>query len=213
MGSEMMDLAELATYLQRDQREVSKMASRGYLPGQKVKGEWRFARAEINHWIETQMHAYTEQELTALEKGNACSAEQEPLIAELLSEACVAVPLAAATRTSISSNRPSRHTPSLTVSPTRVRPGRAGSAPIGRAMPKSIRSPRPVARSSMMLSGLRSRWTTGDDEVWATCIAEATGRITSRAASSVQRRRATSASASVCPSRNSIVKKSRPSGN
>jgi PTS system nitrogen regulatory IIA component len=101
MGSDMMDLAELAVYLQRDLREVSKMASRGYLPGQKVKGEWRFARAEINHWIETQMHAYTEQQLSALEKGGDRSAEQEPLLGELLSEACVAVPLRAATRSSV----------------------------------------------------------------------------------------------------------------
>lgn len=101
MGSEMMDLEQLATYLQRDAREVSKMASRGYLPGQKVKGEWRFARAEINHWIETQMPGYSEQQLTALEQGGERSAEQEPVIAELLSEACVAVPLAASTRSSV----------------------------------------------------------------------------------------------------------------
>ena len=55
MGNEMMDLEQLASYLQRDVREVSKLASRGHLPGQKVGGQWRFASAEINHWIETQM--------------------------------------------------------------------------------------------------------------------------------------------------------------
>ena len=38
MGNDIMDLEELATYLQRDVREVSKMASRGYLPGHKVGG-------------------------------------------------------------------------------------------------------------------------------------------------------------------------------
>src|SRR5438874_6527533 len=101
MGSDMMDLEELAVYLQRDLREVSKMASRGYLPGHKVSGEWRFAKAEINHWIETQMHFYTDQQLTALEKGNAAQAGEEPLISELLSEVSVAVPLAAATRASV----------------------------------------------------------------------------------------------------------------
>src|SRR5215475_10245754 len=85
VGNEMMDLTQLATYLQRDVREVRKMASRGYLPGHKVSGEWRFARAEINHWIETQMHAYTEQELTALETAGSHTADPEPLISALLS--------------------------------------------------------------------------------------------------------------------------------
>jgi PTS system nitrogen regulatory IIA component len=101
MGSEMMDLQQLASYLQRDLREVSKMASRGYLPGQKVSGQWRFARAEINHWLETQMHAYTEQELTALETAGDRNADQEPLISALLSEATIAVPLPASTRASV----------------------------------------------------------------------------------------------------------------
>ena len=63
-----MDLQQLAAYLQRDVREVSKLASRGHLPGKKVGGEWRFASSEINYWIETQMHAFTEQELAALEE-------------------------------------------------------------------------------------------------------------------------------------------------
>jgi PTS system nitrogen regulatory IIA component len=101
MGNDMMDLQQLASYLQRDLREVSKMASRGYLPGQKVSGQWRFARAEINHWLETQMHAYTEQELTALETAGARNADQEPLVSALLSEATIAVPLPATTRASV----------------------------------------------------------------------------------------------------------------
>jgi PTS system nitrogen regulatory IIA component len=101
MGSEMMDLDQLARYLQRDVREVSKMASRGYLPGHKVSGQWRFARAEINQWIETQMHAYTEQELAALEHGGNPIPDQDPLVSTLLAETCMAVPLAASTRASV----------------------------------------------------------------------------------------------------------------
>jgi PTS system nitrogen regulatory IIA component len=97
----MMDLTQLASYLQRDARELNKLASRGHLPGQKVKGEWRFARAEINHWLETQLHSYSDQQLTALETAGDRSADQEPLIAELLSEACMAVPLGASTRSSV----------------------------------------------------------------------------------------------------------------
>jgi nitrogen PTS system EIIA component len=102
MGHEMMDLDQLATYLQRDAREVGKMASRGHLPGHKVSGEWRFHPAEINHWIETQMHAYTEQELTRLESGHQARGEDsQPLIATLLGEATIAVPLLANTRNSV----------------------------------------------------------------------------------------------------------------
>jgi PTS system nitrogen regulatory IIA component len=101
MGSDMMDLTQLASYLQRDVREVSRMASRGHLPGHKVGGEWRFARAEINHWIETHLHGYDDQQLTALESAGDRSAEQEPLVGTLLSQPSMAVPLAARTRDSV----------------------------------------------------------------------------------------------------------------
>jgi PTS system nitrogen regulatory IIA component len=100
MGSETMDLLQLASYLRRDVREVSKLATRGHLPGRKVGGQWRFARAEINHWIETRMHEYSEQQLTALEEGGDRSPEAEPLIGTLLSQASMAVPLGARTRDS-----------------------------------------------------------------------------------------------------------------
>jgi PTS system nitrogen regulatory IIA component len=94
-----MDLEQLASYLQRDAREISKMASRGHLPGHKVSGQWRFHPAEISQWLETQLRASTEQELTALEEGAAHG--QELLIGALLSEATIAVPLAATTRSSV----------------------------------------------------------------------------------------------------------------
>src|SRR5437588_12335116 len=101
MSNETMDLEQLASYLHRDVREVSKLASRGHLPGQKIAGQWRVARAEINHWLETQMPDYTEQQLSALDHGTVPSAEQEALISALLSEASIAVPLAAGTRASV----------------------------------------------------------------------------------------------------------------
>jgi len=96
----MMDVEQLAAYLRRDAREVGKLASRGRLPGHKVGGEWRFARAEINHWLESQIHGYTDEQLTALESGHGRDGE-EPLIANLLAPACVAVPLAASTKASV----------------------------------------------------------------------------------------------------------------
>jgi len=101
VGNDVMGLEELAVYLQRDLREVTKMASRGNLPGRKVGGEWRFARAEINHWLETQLRDYDDRQLTAVETAGGHKLEQELLISALLPEACVAVPLAAATRGSV----------------------------------------------------------------------------------------------------------------
>jgi PTS system nitrogen regulatory IIA component len=101
MGNEMMDLEQLAKYLHRDAREVGKMASRGYLPGHKVSGEWRFARAEINLWLEKQLHGYTESELAALEGRERRDTDGEALISSLLLQDCIAVPLAAGTRASV----------------------------------------------------------------------------------------------------------------
>jgi PTS system nitrogen regulatory IIA component len=102
MENETMDLEQLASYLHRDVREVSKMASRGYLPGQKIGGQWRFASAEINYWIETQMPSYSEAELEALETGTGRGqAEDQPLVTALLSESTMAVPLAAKTKGSV----------------------------------------------------------------------------------------------------------------
>jgi PTS system nitrogen regulatory IIA component len=102
MSQEMMTIEQLASYLQRDQREVQKWASRGYLPVHKVSGEYRFHPVEINHWLETQMHAYTEQELSKLELGAAeRGLEQQPLLSTLVSEATIAVPLLANTKASV----------------------------------------------------------------------------------------------------------------
>lgn len=103
MNSETMDLQELAKYLRRDVREVSKLAGRGHLPGRKVGGEWRFARADINHWIETQLPTITDEQLKNLDEGRPAGEEvhEEPLVSGLLAPACVAVPLKAGTRASV----------------------------------------------------------------------------------------------------------------
>lgn len=95
-----MSLEQLAAYLHRDVREVNKLASRGYLPGKKVGGEWRFASSEINHWIETQMHAFTEEELEHLEQRGGVCVATEPLVSSMLSETTAAVPLLASTKAS-----------------------------------------------------------------------------------------------------------------
>lgn len=99
MSGEILDLEEAARLLQRDPREVAKLASRGYLPARKVAGQWRFSRTELTHWVEKQMHAYTEEELAGLEGGGHAE-RRELLLAAYLPLECVAVPLNARTAAS-----------------------------------------------------------------------------------------------------------------
>lgn len=98
MGSETMDIEQLAVYLKRDARELTKLADRGQLPGRKVGGAWRFAQAEINHWMEGQLRGCTDEQLKALDEARE---DGVPILPGLIPEACVAVPLAARTRSSL----------------------------------------------------------------------------------------------------------------
>jgi len=102
VDNEVMDLEQLAAYLRRDVREVSKLANRGHLPGKKVGGVWRFASSDINYWIETQMPALSEEQLAALEdRGDTAVEFEEPLVTSLLTERTIAVPLRASTKASV----------------------------------------------------------------------------------------------------------------
>ena len=99
MGNDTMDLEQLASYLRRDSRELHKLADRGHLPGRKVGGAWRFARAEINHWLEAGMRGFDDSQLKHIEAAHA--EPREPLLTNLLAPACVEVPLDARTKDSI----------------------------------------------------------------------------------------------------------------
>src|SRR5262245_14685057 len=99
MGNDTMDLAELATLLRRDQRELSKLASRGQLPARKVGGQWRFANAEIQQWLESEMPGLDEAQLKSLEEAHP--EPTEPLVTHLLAPDCAEVPLQARTPASV----------------------------------------------------------------------------------------------------------------
>ncbi|MFL5328460.1 MAG: PTS sugar transporter subunit IIA [Gemmataceae bacterium] len=99
MGNDTMTLEQLARYLRRDAREVVKLADRGELPGRKVAGDWRFSVSEVNTWIEQRIADSGEEELRVIEQQPA--EPGEPLIANLLHEACACVPLKATTRASV----------------------------------------------------------------------------------------------------------------
>ncbi len=99
------DLSGLARYLHLSPDKVAKLSDRGQLPGRKVGGEWRFAKADIHLWLERRIGASDEEELLAVEgvlnASAAAPQEQEVSIAELLPMEAIAVPLPARTRSSV----------------------------------------------------------------------------------------------------------------
>ena len=100
MGNDTMDLGQLAHFLGRDARELGKMASRGQLPGRKVGGEWRFAPAEIHHWLEVEIPGLSEQHLEAIDP-TCPAAGLTPFLSTLLPLECIDLALPARTRGSV----------------------------------------------------------------------------------------------------------------
>lgn len=105
MAHEDFDIDSLATYLHLTPPQVAKMADRGNLPGRKVGGQWRFAQAEIHHWLEERIGASGESELIqvegVLQRGAEHRSDEAISIAAMLPLEAIAVPLAARTRNSV----------------------------------------------------------------------------------------------------------------
>lgn len=100
MHHDTLNLDDLADMLRRDVRELTKLADKGVLPGRKVGGAWRFARAEVRHWLEAEMRGFDDQQLLHVEAAHS-SEPVEPLLTNLLPPACVEVPLDARTTSSV----------------------------------------------------------------------------------------------------------------
>ena len=66
MHQDDFDIDRLAGYLHLSRERVSRMAERGKLPGRKVVGKWRFAQAEIHHWLEQRIGGLDADELVEL---------------------------------------------------------------------------------------------------------------------------------------------------
>jgi PTS system nitrogen regulatory IIA component len=104
MLDDAFDIDGLAAFLHLAPAQVARLADRGKLPGRKVGGQWRFAAAEIHHWLEDRIGLSDEQELVQVEGvlDRASPAEEEaPRIADLLPVEAIAVPLEARTRNSV----------------------------------------------------------------------------------------------------------------
>lgn len=108
MSDDDFDLERLAAYLHLDPAQVARLADRGKLPGRKVQGEWRFARAEIHQWLENRIGLSDDDELIHMEAilrppANAMpdATNDAPSIASLMPLEAIAVPLDARTRGSV----------------------------------------------------------------------------------------------------------------
>jgi len=105
MSHEDFDIESLAAYLHLNLQQVTRLADRGKLPGRKVGGKWRFARAEIHHWLEDRIGLSDEEQLAevedALQRSAGAKSQEHVCIADLLSVEAVAVPLAARTKNSV----------------------------------------------------------------------------------------------------------------
>jgi len=104
MASDDFDLDNLATYLHLTPQQVTRLADRGKLPGRKVSGVWRFSQADIHHWLEDRIGLSDEDALVEMEgmlqTAPGQDAEEEVVLAEMLPETAIALPLHARTRNS-----------------------------------------------------------------------------------------------------------------
>lgn len=105
MAQDDFDLDSLAVYLHLTPQQVGRLADRDRLPGRKVAGQWRFARAEIHHWLEQQIGLSDEEELVqvenVLQRSEGKQGRWEVCIADMLPQEAMAVPLPARTRNSV----------------------------------------------------------------------------------------------------------------
>jgi len=69
MPHELLDIRQVARYLDMDEREVARLASRGRLPCQKRKGGVRVRKSDLDHWVETQIHQLPHHRLAEIESG------------------------------------------------------------------------------------------------------------------------------------------------
>ncbi len=99
------DIDRLAVYLHLTPQQVTRLVERGKLPGRKVAGAWRFAKAEIHHWFERRIGLSDGEELLkveqTLQRSTPAEHQQEISIAEMLPIEAIAMPLSARTRNSV----------------------------------------------------------------------------------------------------------------
>ncbi len=105
MADDDFDVDSLAVFLHVTPAQVEKMASRGKIPGRKIGGAWRFARAEIHHWFEDKIGLADGEGLREmqqmLERYDSHPEQERLPISELLPEHQILLPLNGRTKNSV----------------------------------------------------------------------------------------------------------------
>ncbi len=104
MPHEEMNEKQVAAYLHVDLKEVRKLASRGQVPCRKIRGEFRFRKGDVDHWVATQIPKLDKNRLAKIEKGVSKHHgfdAGELLICPMIPDGGIAVPLQAKTSGSV----------------------------------------------------------------------------------------------------------------
>ena len=56
MAEDVLTVKQVAEYFQVTEKTIYKLSQSGDLPGFKIGGSWRFKKADIDKWIETNMN-------------------------------------------------------------------------------------------------------------------------------------------------------------
>lgn len=94
-----MTLDELARHIGMDARIVKRWAERGRLPGVMVQGKWRFNRAQMLDWLQSELHTLEREHISNLER--AMSDGCEHILGELLPLEAIDMNLPARSRASV----------------------------------------------------------------------------------------------------------------
>lgn len=98
-----MTLQELAQMLGADLRRVERMVQRGEIPSQKVSGQTRIHRVQIQQWLHREMGSMESEHLAGLDSGMTVSrqvARDEVLLTPLLRQEAICPDLGARTKSS-----------------------------------------------------------------------------------------------------------------
>jgi excisionase family DNA binding protein len=97
MPRSLIGVKEVAASLHVSTREVVRMAERHILPGQMVRGTWRFRVGDVWNWIDANMHALPDRR----KRDRHPTVPSGLLISSVLRESAVAVDLVAKTKASV----------------------------------------------------------------------------------------------------------------
>ncbi len=101
MPYEQMDLQQVSAYLRMDARKIHKLSCRGQIPCRKAGGSFIYFKADVDHWVETQIPEMDKHRLADIEKGvrSHHGYEHDPeMVCAMMPEGGVVVPLLAKTK-------------------------------------------------------------------------------------------------------------------